>query len=234
MENGGDSIPGFSIDLSEFAYIAPFLGAALIGCFCLTLCCYLWRRVFAPRGYSNSFDSSSSSFRNNRRSAAPALRQGAVRGQMGAYGARRNTREAGQQFMSWARDQMNYPRNPMRFGQNQETRAGNNLLSPVAAEQYPRATQGRSNQNPRRMEPGSASNALSNSEGFSQATAPPPSYSHAVGYQNVPSWKLPGYGYHSTDPRSGGQGEETAGGEPQVLPPPYEAAVSNGQNISRT
>ena len=226
-----------SINFTDLAYAAPFLGAGLLGCFALTLCCYLWRRFSSSRG---SIDSSSNSYRNYER-PLQSQRQRAT-GQNRILSHRRTT---GQQFVSWARDQMRYQRNAVRSslpGQNcrvpQQTRngcstttLGNNLYSPMAA-QYPQATQGSGV----RGGPNSGRTTLSNSEGFSQATAPPPSYTSAVGYQNATAWNLPGYGYQSTEPRIGpGAGGEMGQGEHNdVLPPPYEVAVANGQNTRRT
>ena len=236
-DQSDSSIP--AINFTDLAYIAPFFGAVLLGCIALSIGYYLCRRIASSRG---SIDSSSNSYRNYGR-PSQSQRQRAT-GQNLTFGQGRSSR--GHQFVSWARDQMRHQRNPLRSslpGQNYQapqqsrsgcgtTTLGNNLRSPMAA-QYPRATQGsrvRSDQNPGRA-------TLSNSEGFSQATAPPPSYSYAVGYQNVTAWNLPGYGYQSTEPRTSGPG---AGGEMghgehnSELPPPYEAAVANGQNTRRT
>lgn len=239
MPDNGNSIPGLPIDLSYLAYAAPFIGAILIGCFALSLCCYLWRRVFTPRGYSNSFESSSNSYRNRR----PFSAQAQTQRERGQTGERRNVSGVGHQFVSWARGQMNnYPRNPTQLWQDRrthdQTQARNNLLSPMAAQQYPTANLARlgNNHNTGRMPTqASSNNMLSDSDGFSRATAPPPSYSHAVEFQNAPPWKIPGYGYQSTEPRNGGPPMEGLRGvEADLLPPPYEAAVANGENTRRT
>ena len=237
--NSGHSFP---FDFTDIAYVAPFLGVALLGCFVLTLCCYLWRRISSPRGYSGSLESSSSSFRNRR--TQRTQRQGQRAGWNNLVGG---TRGAGHQFVSWARDHIGYTRrNSLSSGfpgQNYQTQAGrnypsgNNLLTPMAA-QYPLPTHtgARIGRDPSRTTAGEPSRVLSDSGGFSQATAPPPSYSCAVGYQNATTWNLPGYGYHSTDPRTGGTGTggEQGEGDLNVLPPPYESAVGNGRNTGRT
>lgn len=234
-----------AINFTDLAYAAPFLGAILLGCFALSICCYLWRRVSSSR--RNIDLSSSISYRNYERPLqSPTQRP--VLGQNQTYGRGRSMTR-GHQFVSWARDQMQFQRNATRSslpGQNYRspqqsrggcgttTTTGNNLRSPMAT-QYPPAAQGsrvRSDQNP-------GGTTLSNSEGFSQATAPPPSYSHAVGYQSVTAWNLPGYGYQSTEPRTiasgqGGGGDMGQGENNGELPPPYEAAVANEQNARRT
>lgn len=217
-------VPGLPINISYLVYAAPFIGAALLGCFVLSLCCYLWRRVIAPRRYSNSFESSSGSFRNQHR-ASQAQRQ---RSENQMAGGRQSYPRIGHQFVSWTRQQM---RNPV---QSNQTPASNNLLSPMAT-QYFRTTQGRAENglNPSRTTPG-VSNVLSDSEGFSQATAPPPSYSNAVGYRNAPTWNLPGYGYQSMDQRTGVDGGGVVQDGVNVLPPHYDTVVGDGQNIKRT
>ena len=247
--NDSDLNPNLPIiNFTDLAYAAPFIGALLLGCFALSLCCYLWRRISSSRGYSSSIESSSNSYRNHQR--ASQLQRQRATGQNQMFGRGRTTRGVGNQFVSWARDQMRYPTSTVRSslpGQNyqapQQARdgcgtanSGNNLLSPMAT-QYPRATQGsggRGGHNPGTTGEG-YSHALSNSEGFSQATAPPPSYSCAVGYQNAATWNLPGYGYQSTQPcTEPGTGGQVGQGDHDVLPPPYEAAVANGQNTRRT
>ena len=225
MDDMNDNfVPGLPINLSDLAYAAPFLGAALIGCCTLSLCCYLWRRVIAPRRYSTSFESSSGSFRNQHRASQTQR----LRSQNQMANARQNYPRIGHQFVSWAREQM---RNPV---QSNQTPASNSLLSPVAT-QNSRATQGRAGNglNTSRTTAG-ASNALSDSEGFSQATAPPPSYSSAVGYRNAPTWNLPGYGYQSMDQRTGVDGGGIVQDGLNVLPPHYDTVVGDGQNMKRT
>ena len=231
-ENGGTYFPGFPISLSDLAYAAPVIGAILLICFCISLCCYFWRRMVAPRGYTNSLDSSSDSFRNRRRTAQAQGQRPATNG--GGGNAR-----VGHQFVSWAREQI---RNPVRLGQNRQAQGGgsgcnrplfnNPLISPIAA-QYPRTTQGGAvigTPNQGTMPTAGCSTIHSDSEGYSQATAPPPSYAYAVGYQNTPTRNVPGYGsYQSTNPRGGDTGRAVEGGC-NILPPPYEAAVRSGQN----
>lgn len=229
-----------TINFTDLAYAAPIIGVGLLVCFAVILCCHLWRRcTSSSRG---AFDSSSNSYRAYERPSQSQRQRASGQNHLFSQG-----RSTGQQFVSWARDQMQYQRNAVRSsvpGQNcrappqtrsgcNTTTLGNNLHSLVAA-QYPRATQGsrvRNDQN------SGGRTTFSNSEGFSQATAPPPSYSYAVGYQNAPGWNLPGYGYQSTEPRTSGQGtggEMGQGEHNDVLPPPYEAAVANGQNARRT
>ena len=224
-DNGGNIVPGFPINFNYLPYAASFVGAVMLCCL-LTLCCYLWRRIISPQHHSNSLYSSSSSFNSHQRTSQ-AQRQ---REQSRVTYGRRNNGGIGHQFVSWAREQM---RNPV---QDNRTPASNNLLSPMAA-QYPRVTQGvsggpGSSRNPGNGTTAAPSNVLSDSEGFSQATAPPPSYSNAVGYQNAPIWNLPrhGYGYQSIDARNDmGNGVESAQGGLNVLPPPYSTVVGNEQ-----
>lgn len=225
-DNGGNFVPDFPINFRDLAYAAPILGAGLLVCFTVSLCCYLCRRVIAPQHYSNSFESSSRSFRNHQR-PSQAQRQ---RTENQMAGGSRNYPRIGHQFVSWAREHM---RNPVR---DNHTPASSNLLSPMEA-QYPRATQGREGNGLYPSRPrttAGASNALLDSGGFSRATAPPPCYSNAAGYPNAPTWNLPGYGYQSTDQRTRADGGEMAQDGINVLPPPYDAVVGDGQDIRRT
>lgn len=237
-----------AINFTDLAYVAPILGAGIIGCLALSICCYLGRRICSSHGRS-SIDSSSSSYRNYER-PSQSQRQRVLGQNQTFFGRGRSQTTRGQQFVSWARDQMHHQRNTMRSafpGQNyrapQQSRSGcgttttigNNLHSPMAS-QYPQATQAPGSRVRNDQIPGGRT-ALSNSEGFSQATAPPPSYSYAVGYQTVTAWNQPGYGYQSTEPRTSGPGagvEMGQGEHGDELPPPYAAAVANGPNAKRT
>lgn len=229
------------IDLTNLAYAAPFIGAVLFGCFALSLCYYLWRRMSCSHRYSGGLESSSNSDGNYRRSSQ---RQG-VAGNNLTSNRGRTTRDRGYQFISWATNQMGHQRNVMRTSlprQNHQSpqqagvTSGNNLCPT----QYPQSTVSsgtRASHNYGKPTDG-YSNALSDSGGFSQATAPPPSYSHALGYQNATLWNLPGYGYQSTEHRNGQSagagGQATVVGDYNVLPPSYESAVAHGKSSRKT
>ena len=227
-----------AINLNDLAYAAPVLGAGLLCCFAISIAYYLWRRICSSRHGGGILTSSSNSYRNFERPAQSQTQR--APGQNQTFGGGRSPR--GNYFVSWARDQVRNQRNPWPVRSSQPVRnyqapqQPNDLRTPMAT-QYLRATQGggrvRNDQDP-------GGTTLSNSEGFSQATAPPPpSYSYTVGYQSVPAWNLPGHGYQSTEPRTirppGGAGGEMGQGENNSeLPPPYEAAVANGRNARRT
>ena len=229
MMDNENTNTGFPINSIDLAYIAPFLGVVLLGCCALVFCDKLRRWMSSSCGYPNSIESSSSS--GNQRSSQ--------RWRQNQLAARGRTTGVGHQFVPWTRDLMHNLRNAMRGSsvprQNYQTQAGlNSLLTPMAAE-YPRATQGgaRSGHNPSRTTANESLHVLSESGGFSQVTAPPPSYLHAMEYQNTTMWNLPGYGYQSTDPRREETGGELGEGDQSALPPPYETAVASGQNTTR-